>query len=107
VSNRNPRELREIRWDDPQDLSELRRHLREMHSPATGKGVPRRNADASWWHASQHQRYGTSHLHSDSELVLVTGRTNLTVERFLGWYTGQGAVTRQELSRRFSERTSQ
>lgn len=102
--NRNPRNLREVQWNEPLDLAGVRAHMKEMHP---GEKIPRATADVSRRHLSIHHRYATSHLHCDSELVLIVGSTRLTQERWLGWYTGQGAVLRTEVNRRSRERLGQ
>lgn len=98
--NRNPRNLPVVRSDEL-DLSGVRAHMREMHP---GIKIPRSNKDASAEHYRRHHRYPPAHTHTDGPMVLIVAPNGLAQERWLGWYTGQGAVTRAELDRRFRER---
>lgn len=79
------------------DLSGLRAHCREEHRAPT---YPRANLDLAGWHASQHHRYRPGHTHRDPPWVLIrhrtTGRTTGQLARPVGWYTGQGAVSREQ-----------
>lgn len=103
--NRNPRNLPEVGPDDKLDLSELRRHMREMHPQVK---IPRSNKDASSTHARWHHRFGGHHhQHIDSQFVLIVNRAGMTQERWLGWFTGQGAVLRDEINRRFREKINE
>jgi len=92
-------------YNDPQlldrsdlDLSQLRRHVREMH-PAFRRGIPRSNIDLASWHSREHHRLYCSHRH----LGLLTmiwdraGRKPVAVTpRPEGNFTGKDAVTREQ-----------
>lgn len=90
------------------DLSGLRAHCRQDHK---APHYPRSNLDLSGWHAREHHRRGLlGHVHRDPPWVLVRNRhTGLTVgqiSRPVGYYTGQGAITRAELNAEIRARLS-
>jgi hypothetical protein len=82
------------------DLSELRRHVREMHP-----NIPhpaRRNTDLAAQHARRHTRYHSGHNHMAGRITIrISG---LPVEYDEGWITGQGALTPEEALARFLRR---
>lgn len=91
---------------DELDLSELRAHCKAMHHGP----FPRSNMDLASWHARQHHRYHLAHIHRGLAWVLVRrpsdrGRAPIgQIVRQMGNYTGQGAVTREQLNAELRER---
>ncbi len=103
----------QILGPDDLDLSGLREHCRAMHKsrPLPGRrqgaGLPRSNADLAGWHWGQHWRYHLGHLHFGPWTLVRSRHTGSTVgmiTRPLGWWTGQDAVTREQLDAEFRER---
>jgi hypothetical protein len=111
---------RDPRWPlvlasrDELDLSELRRHVNEVHAPHLlirgGKRlrpVPRANRDLAPWHWGQHHRYHLGHVH-EGLFVLVRddrGSTTGQIPRPLGWYTGQSAKDREQAAAEWLRRS--
>lgn len=94
---------------DDLDLSELRAHCKTMHRRHLSDTMPRSNRDLAAWHARQHHKYHLDHIHRGL-FVLVRqpsdhGRKPVgQIVRPLGNYTGQLAVTREELNAELRER---
>lgn len=90
------------------DLSAMRAHCRDNHKFRTGEKVPRSNMDLAAWHARQHWRYGSSlaHIHRGPLTYVLRNRTSTTgqIARPLGWFTGDGVVTRAQLREEFHAR---
>jgi hypothetical protein len=83
------------------DLSALRAHCREMHAPRSGDRHPRANKDLASWHWHRHFRYpgGIQHLHRGTA-TLIRSDGYVPAGQFagpLGWFTGQDAITREQL----------
>jgi hypothetical protein len=95
-------------YNDPQlldrsdlDLTQLRRHWQEHHRYAATKrgGTPRSNLDLASAHAREHWRLHVSHRHTGLLTLIrdLRGRKPVGVApRPEGWFTGKGAVTREE-----------
>lgn len=95
---------------DELDLTQLRQHVREMHSPKHdrrhGRRVPRSNRDLAPWHWGQHHRYHQGHHHGGPVTLVrdARGRTVGQIPRPLGWYTGQEPKTREQVRDEFLDR---
>ena len=91
-------------------LDELRAHCKEMHGGTRlrGQGMPRANRALASWHSGQHRRYSSAqnHIHTGPFVLIADerGSTVGQIPRQLGYYTGEGAVTRDELRERFLAR---
>jgi hypothetical protein len=84
---------------DEIDTSAVRAHCREAHHASR---LPRANVDVATWHAHQHHRYSSSlsHIHRGLWVQIIrpgNPRGAGQVTRPLGWYTGQDAVSREQL----------
>lgn len=92
-------------YQDPQlldrsdlDLSQLRKHVREMHKPRFGETVPRSNLDLAGWHARKHHRQRPGHRHRGLFTMIRDryGRTTGQIPWPEGNFTGRDPVTREQ-----------
>jgi hypothetical protein len=88
------------------DLSALRRHVREQHSHAAIRGIPRSNTDLAAWHFREHGRYQPGHRHFGPFVLVRNSRGSTTGQtpRPMGWFTGQDVKTREQLAAEWHER---
>jgi hypothetical protein len=91
---------------DELDLSDIRRHVREMHRPAFGEKIPRSNRDLAAWHGSKHHRLHLGHIHKGLFVLIrnAHGSTVGQIPRQIGNFQGTAPVTREELREAFLER---
>lgn len=93
---------------DEVDVSKIRAHCKELHGYAATLHLPRSNADASAWHASQHHRFRIAgHVHLGPWVVMRNARGIADLARPLGWYTGQDVKTSAQLEAEWQERARQ
>ena len=86
------------------DLSGLRAHMREHH---LRRPLARSNRTLASQHFNLHHRYQQAHRHFGPFVLLrdENGRVPVAqIARPLGWFTGQGMKTREQLAAEWRER---